>query len=54
VTTGEIRRFLTGPNGCELTGMTMAPDRRSLFVNIQHPGAAARTEAWSEARPLIP
>ena len=36
--TGEVRRFLTGPVGCELTGATWTPDGRSLFVNIQHPG----------------
>lgn len=36
--TGEIRRFLTGPVGCEVTGVTMTPDGRTLFVNIQHPG----------------
>ena len=41
VASGEIRRFLTGPNGCEITGVTMAPDRRSLFINIQHPGEPA-------------
>jgi secreted PhoX family phosphatase len=40
VTTGQIRRFFTGPRGCEVTGATMAPDGRSLFVNIQHPGEA--------------
>jgi len=36
--TGEIRRFLTGPINCEITGATMAPDGKTLFVNIQHPG----------------
>ncbi|MEJ8813305.1 PhoX family phosphatase [Variovorax ureilyticus] len=36
--TGRIKRFLVGPSGCEITGCTVAPDRRSLFVNIQHPG----------------
>jgi len=36
--TGEIRRFLTGPNGCEITGVVMTPDHRTMFVNIQHPG----------------
>lgn len=36
--TGEVRRFLTGPVNCEITGATMAPDGRTLFVNIQHPG----------------
>lgn len=36
--TGETRRFLTGPRGCELTGLTGTPDGTTLFVNIQHPG----------------
>jgi uncharacterized protein len=36
--TREVRRFLTGPSGCELTGVTTTPDGRSMFVNIQHPG----------------
>jgi len=36
--TGEIRRFMTGPNGSEVTGLTWSSDRRSMFVGIQHPG----------------
>jgi hypothetical protein len=36
--TGEVRRFLTGPVGCEITGGTMTPDGCTLFVNVQHPG----------------
>lgn len=36
--TGEIKRFLTGPVGCEITGPVFAPDGCSLFVNVQHPG----------------
>lgn len=36
--TGECRRFLTGPNQCEVTGVTMTPDGKTLFVGIQHPG----------------
>jgi uncharacterized protein len=35
---GEIRRFLTGPTNCEITGATMAPDGATMFINIQHPG----------------
>lgn len=35
---GEIRRFLVGPSGCEITGVTFTPDRRTVFVNVQHPG----------------
>jgi secreted PhoX family phosphatase len=38
---GATQRFLTGPNGCEITGITATPDGRSLFVNIQHPGETA-------------
>ncbi|MGD9739538.1 MAG: PhoX family phosphatase [Bauldia sp.] len=37
--TGEIRRFLTGPSGCEVTGLCWSSDRRTMFVGIQHPGA---------------
>lgn len=37
--TGEIRRFLVGPNECEVTGMTFSGDRKTMFVGIQHPGA---------------
>jgi hypothetical protein len=35
---GEIRRFLTGPVGCEITGATWTPDGTTMFINIQHPG----------------
>lgn len=37
--TGEIARFLTGPNGSEVTGLTWSADRRTMFVGIQHPDA---------------
>jgi secreted PhoX family phosphatase len=36
--TGEIRRFLVGPKECELTGITWAHDKKTMFVGIQHPG----------------
>ena len=35
---GEIRRFLTGPSNCEITGAAFTPDARTVFINIQHPG----------------
>ena len=34
----KLRRFLTGPSGCEITGVTMTPDYKAIFVNVQHPG----------------
>lgn len=36
--TGEIRRFLTGPIACELTGIAFSEDYTTMFVGIQHPG----------------
>jgi uncharacterized protein len=36
--TGEIRRFMVGPIGCEVTGISFSPDQKTLFVGIQHPG----------------
>jgi secreted PhoX family phosphatase len=50
ITSGETRRLLTGPKGCELTGMTATPDGRTLFVNIQHPGETA-SERSDPTRP---
>jgi secreted PhoX family phosphatase len=34
----KLRRFLVGPKGAEITGMTESADGRAVFVNIQHPG----------------
>ncbi|MDQ2641598.1 MAG: PhoX family phosphatase [Pseudomonadota bacterium] len=36
--TGATRRFLTAPPNAEVTGVTMTPDGRAMFVGIQHPG----------------
>jgi len=35
--TGEVRRFLTGPIGCEMTGLTFSDDQKTMFVGVQHP-----------------
>jgi secreted PhoX family phosphatase len=51
---GQIKRFLTGPSGCEITGCVVTPDRSTLFVNIQHPGetndagGGMTTSAWPD------
>ena len=34
----NLRRFLTGPKECEITGVTMTPDYKAMFINVQHPG----------------
>lgn len=54
----ELRRFLVGPNGCEITGITYTPDHETFFINVQHPGnwpysddALAETPAGTTLRP---
>ena len=49
--TGEIRRFLTGPIGQEITGIALTPDQRTMFVNIQHPGATTTAQDFAAGRP---
>ena len=39
----RLRRFLIGPKGSEITGVTESPGGRALFVNIQHPGEDSKT-----------
>ncbi|MBO2927985.1 PhoX family protein [Metapseudomonas otitidis] len=50
--TGEMKRFLVGPLGAEITGITATPDFRTLFVNIQHPGEGSTptnlTSTWPD------
>ena len=64
VTDQNLRRFLTGPKECEITGVTMTPDYKAIFINVQHPGEdsnsydkptshwpASQTNPTSTARP---
>lgn len=47
--TGEIARFLTGPSGSEVTGLTWNYDRSVAFVGIQHPGGT-----WPDGGDSVP
>lgn len=53
-TAANLRRFLVGPVECEITGIDMTPDGRTLFVGIQHPGergdATAPTSHWPDSQ----
>ena len=57
--TGEVRRFLVGPKQCEVTGVFVTPDERTMFVGIQHPGEldlprrVAQRSGQSEAVQLL-
>lgn len=46
-----LRRFLVGPKGCEITGITETPDGRAIFVNVQHPGESTSFSAVSTNNP---
>ena len=37
----DLRRFMTGPRGCEVTGVITTPDQQTMFINIQHPGESS-------------
>jgi hypothetical protein len=39
--TKQVKRFMTGPYGCEITGVISTPDGKTMFVGIQHPGEGA-------------
>ena len=51
--TGEIHRFLVGPKECEITGMTWSPDRKTMFVGVQHPGEKGNSH-WPEGGNAVP
>jgi len=36
--TRQVRRFMTSPRNCEVTGVDTTPDGKTMFVGIQHPG----------------
>nr|WP_297456722.1 PhoX family phosphatase [uncultured Halomonas sp.] len=47
----QLKRFLVGPNGSEVTGFASTPDNTSIFVNIQHPDNWPYRDDASEATP---
>ena len=38
IATGELRRMFTSVPSAEVTGIAVTPDRRTMFINLQHPG----------------
>lgn len=34
----DVRRLFSGVTGDEITGIAITPDRRTMFINTQHPG----------------
>ncbi len=46
-----LRRFLVGPNGCEITGLAYADSHKTFMVNVQHPGNWPYSQDATEATP---
>ncbi len=43
---------------CEITGVTMTPDHKAIFINVQHPGEALRATMHQpatglQAKPIV-
>lgn len=49
--TGEMRRFLTGPRGCEITGITMTPISAPCSSTFSTPASRRRSGTTSSALP---
>ncbi len=45
-----LKRFLVGPVGQEVTGVITTPDMRTMFVNLQHPGATTTAEDFAQGK----
>ena len=52
--TGEIKRFLVGPVGCEITGIAFTPDQKTMFVGIQHPGEKLTPSHFPQGGDAVP
>lgn len=50
----KLKRFLVGPNGCEITGISMTADARSMFINIQHPGEGGSADNFNRDKSTWP
>jgi uncharacterized protein len=50
--TDQLARFLVGTPGCEITGVDMTPDNRTMFVNVQHPGERGNLTSFQSHWPL--
>ncbi|MGR5066068.1 PhoX family protein [Photobacterium sp. DNB22_13_2] len=51
---GEVRRFLTGPIACEITGLTFSPDQKTMFIGVQHPGEDLAPSHFPDGGNTIP
>jgi secreted PhoX family phosphatase len=54
------RQFFAGPRGSEVSGISLTPDDRTMFISVQHPGEERNSDfghpstLWPDFRPGIP
>ena len=53
---GEVFQIASAPNDAELTGVTLSPDQKTLFLSVQHPGELSKsmkklTSNWPDNKP---
>jgi secreted PhoX family phosphatase len=56
---GQVIQIASAPNDAELTGPFFAPDRKTLFLSVQHPGETSEsldkfTSHWPEGGTSMP
>ena len=53
---GSVFQIASAPKDAELTGVTLSPDEKTLFLSVQHPGEMSKsldnlTSNWPENKP---
>jgi secreted PhoX family phosphatase len=56
---GQVIQMASAPNDAEFTGPFFAPDKKTLFLSVQHPGERTKsldayTSAWPHNEDGIP
>jgi secreted PhoX family phosphatase len=56
---GKVFQVASAPNDAELTGLTLTPDGKTLFVSVQHPGEKSKdmnnmTSHWPDGANSMP
>lgn len=56
---GTVRRFAVAPRGAEFCSPSLCPERRELWVNVQHPGEGSTSRAtllshWPDGGESLP
>ena len=46
----DLRRFYVGPLGQETTGVVTTPDGKTMFINVQHPGATTSSNDFAAGK----